>query len=134
MKTKTLGIFVEQHLRQLFSISAGQSSGCIPGGALLFVSSKRWDTDFLTGLNTCVRFCPATIHPDLARAQQFLEFAETKPREMGLEPAIQAHAGFVTVYGSLFNTGHSLRFQKVARAIARPANSAAMDSTTLPAT
>jgi hypothetical protein len=71
------------------------------------------DADALPRFEAGAGFHPAAVDAYLALAEELLQVAEGKVREMLLEPAVKAHAGFVRFDGSSFDCGHGSACRRV---------------------
>ena len=97
---------MQQHLGQNVAVILIADGMAGELGIALLVDFERWNPDHLARLDPGVRLGAAAIDADLARAQQLLQMTETQPREMGLEPAVEPHAGLVGPNRDLFYACH----------------------------
>ena len=106
LKTKTFGIFMDQHLGQHVGVALVADRVTGQRALALLVDLERRNAHHLARLDAGVGLDPAAIDADLAGAQQLLQMAEAKAREMGLEPAIEPHARLAGLHRDLFNACH----------------------------
>lgn len=113
-------------IRRMPEITATDRAGL----GLLRVDAERRNADRLAGLDAGVGFGARAIDANLAGAQEFLQRTEAQPGKVHLEPAVETHAGLVTIHLSVFYTCHlsepAFRFRSVARQSEAPA--AGMDA------
>ena len=116
VEDKNLGILVDQHFRQDVGIALIADRVTGQRALALLVDLERRNADHLAGLDAGVGLDPAAVDADLAGAQQLLQMAKSKAREVGLEPAIEPHARLAGLHRDLFNACHIFCRLSVSRA------------------
>ncbi len=108
VEDKNLVVLVQQHLLQHVGIALVADRVAGELGVALLVDLERRDANRLARLDARIGFHSATIDANLAGAQELLQMAKAKAREMNLEPAVEPHARFAGLHHYLFDACHNL--------------------------
>ena len=102
-------VLEQHHVLDGLAVVIDELGGLRPGVLAvvrLDFDAERRDAHALPGSKARGAFGALAVDAHLTGAQQLLQVAEAKAREMDLEPTVEAHASLIGGHGLEFNSGH----------------------------